>query len=145
MNCLLTSNNRRNQSPCSSELIINEALHQNRLCVCAAQQPLYMFQRAMSNAAHRTDRTQKALQQKRRPAVASMHLAVGVIHPAVATTHPAVAITHLAVATMQLAMATMHLAVGAMRLAAATMPLAIKWQQAHPATGLSCLPAMMQP
>ncbi|KAL0052681.1 hypothetical protein WJX82_005986 [Trebouxia sp. C0006] len=62
----------------------------------------------------RTDRTQKALQQKRRPAVASMHLAVGVIHPAVATTHPAVAITHLAVATMQLAMATMHLAVGAM-------------------------------
>lgn len=71
----------------------------------------------MSNVAHRTDRTQKALQLT--------------LHPAVATMHPAVA--------------TMHLAVGVTRLAATTSPLAIKWQQAHPATGLSCLPAMLQP
>ncbi len=107
----------------------------NTDCACVLHSN---FCRAMSNVAHRTDTTQRALQLKPHLAVATTHLAVGVTHPAVATTHPAVATTHLAVATM-------HLAVGVTRLAATTTPLAIKWQQAHPASRLSCLPAMLQP
>lgn len=85
----------------------------------------------MNNVAHRTDGTQKGLQLKPHPAVATMHLAVATTHPEEATTHPAVA--------------TMHPAVGVTRLAATNTPLAIRRQQAHPAPGLSCLPAMLQP
>ncbi len=92
----------------------------------------------MSNVEHRTDRTQKALQQKPHPAVATTH-------PAVATTHLAVGVTHPAAATTHPAVAPTHLAVGVARLAATTTPLAIKWQQAQPASRLSCLPTMLLP
>jgi hypothetical protein len=122
-------------------------------CACVLHSNLCTyFKRAMSNVAHRTDPSQKALQLKPHPAVATTHLAVGIKCPAVATMHLALGVTHPAVATMHLAMgvthpavAIMHLAVGVTRVAATSMPLAIKRQQAHPAIGLSCLPAMLQP